>query len=256
MSLRIFSIEDKPNLTPEIWEKFRLSKSAEPEREWSLEGDETPGPDPPEIITVRVEAAAKEAYNTLIQMGGRPTRSIRFNPRWKTVLLDGDLVYQDAEEVEALFLDLRSSGPGSSWTEAEFIAAHWGAECRQFREEFQRWRDFCDIQQRRREHRPDYAREENVERQRYPQDPHLTASLKKLKDWKEYQTSFRDSINRFESWIENIRQEVEALEGKDHNAKEKSIDTDVSMLHRMERNLEKLAGEEKRLEWAKQQLPV
>ncbi|KAL9638790.1 MAG: hypothetical protein Q9204_001364 [Flavoplaca sp. TL-2023a] len=234
--------------------RLRLSKSPQPEREWSFEGDETPEPDPPEIRAVRVEAAAKEAYDTLIQMGGRPTRSIRFNPRWKTVIVDGDLVYQDAEEVEALFLDRRSSGPGSSWTEAEFIAAHWGAEYRQFKEELQRWRDFRHIQQWRREHRPNYAREEDVERQRYPQDPHLTASLKKLKDWKEYQTYFQDSINRDKKYMENKRRAVEALQGDDHEAKQKYEGTgkfkatDESTLDTMEYNLEKLAGEEKRLE--------
>ncbi|KAL9036726.1 MAG: hypothetical protein Q9180_004130 [Flavoplaca navasiana] len=240
--------------------RLRLSKSPQPEREWSFEGDETPGLDSPERMAVMFEAAAKEAYDDLIQMDGRPSRSIRFNPRWKTVLVDGDLVYQDAEEVEALFLDHRSSGPGSSWTEAGFILAHWGAEHTQFEAELQRWRNFRNIQQWRREHRPDYAREEDVERQRYPQDPHLTASLKKLKDWKEYQTYFRDSINRHKKYIESKRRAVVALQGEDHEAKEKYKGTgkfkatDESTLHDMERSLEKLASEEKRWEWAKQQL--
>ncbi|KAL9024567.1 MAG: hypothetical protein Q9196_006425 [Gyalolechia fulgens] len=268
----IFFIKDKPNLTPEIWERFRslgdghpgLSKSLQPEREWSFEGDETPGPDPPEIRAVRAEAAAKEAYETLIRMGGRPTRPIRSNPRWKTVHVDGDLVYQDAEEVEPLFYEVSPSdaGPGSSWTEAEFIAAHWGAESNMFEEELRRWRAFRNIQQWRREHRPDYAREEDVERQRYPQDPHLTASLKKLKDWKEYQTYFRDSVNRNKKWIENTRRAVEALQGDDPKAKEKYEGTgkykrsDEGTLGDMENFLEKLAAEEKRLEWATQQLPA
>jgi len=86
----------------------------------------------------------------------------------------------------------RTAKPHSSFhsTEAGVIMSHWGADKRRLDEELQRRQDFRDTQQRIREDHPDKAREEDMERQRYPHDLHLTASLNELKDWKEYQAYF------------------------------------------------------------------
>ena len=112
----------------------RLSESPNPEG--PVEGCDTPEffSEPPEVI-------AKEAYDTLIQMGGRPTRPIRPVPPWKKVLIQGDLCYRYAEEIEVLFYSTRhgnSPGLRSTLTEAGYIEVHWGAECSQFREELRR----------------------------------------------------------------------------------------------------------------------
>lgn len=201
---------------------------------------------------------AKEAYDTLVQMGGRPTRPIRFNPRWKKVLVDGELWYKDYEEIEVLFYDGLKPQKGLSLTEADFVAGHWGAEREQFEEELGRWQDFHNTQQWRREHRPEFVREEDMERQRYPHDPHLTATLKKLKDWKEYPYYFQRGIDRCKKRIEGARQAVEAIQRKDPEVEEKIHNGygDQSWLGRIERKREWVAAEEKRLEWVKQQLPV
>jgi len=204
---------------------------------------------------------AKEAYDTLVQMGGRPTRPIRFNPRWKKVLVDGELWYKDFEEIEVLFYDDYSKPQrGLSLTEADFIAGHWGWERKQFAEELRRWQDFLDTQRWRREHRPEFAREEDIERQRYPQDPDLTASLKKLRDWKEYPNYFQRGIDKCEKQIEGARQAAEVIERKDSEAVANKGTvrgrSHSGWLRFIETKREWLAAEEKRLKWVKQQLPA
>lgn len=241
----------------------RLSEPPDPEDPWP-EGYETPGPDPPEEVAEGNKIAAEEAYDTLIQMGGRPTGPIRPTMPWKKVLVDGELCYRYAEHPETLFHSTwhgnRKRDLNTSWTEAEFIAGHWGAECRQFQEELRRWQDFLDTQQWRRDHRLEFAREEDMERQRYPQDPDLTASLKKLKDWKEYQVYFQRGIDRCKKIIEGARRAVEAIQRKDPEvvANKGKIRgrSHRDWLRTIERQREWLAAEEKRSEWVKQQLPA
>lgn len=228
-----------------------------------MEGCDTPGssPKPPEVIAESNKSFAEEAYHTLIQMGGRPPRSIRPVQPWKKVLIWGDLCYRYAEEIEVLFYSTwqgNSRSLRSYLTEVGYIGAHWQAEGSQFREELRRWQDFLDTQQWRREHRPEFAREEDIERQRYPHDPQLTASLKKLNDWKEYRTYFQRGIDREKGRIEVARRAVEAIERKDpevvaNNGKARGRSYEA-WLDLTGRKYEWLAAEEKRLEWVKQQL--
>ncbi len=239
----------------------RLSKSPDPEDPWP-EGYETPVQSNEEIAEEN-KTEAKDNYNTLIQISGRPTRAIQFNPRWKKVLVAGELCYQDAEQVETLFYDSWHNSKRDcviDWTKAGCIALHWAYEARQFGEELRRWQGFLDVQQWRREHRPEFAREEDMERQRYPQDPQLTASLKKLKDWKEYQVYFHRGIDRCKQRIEEARRAVDAIQRKDpevilNKGQMRGLD-DEDWLRTIERKREWLAAEEKRLEWVKQQLPA
>ena len=130
----------------------RLSKSPGPEDPWP-EGWETPV-QTDEEWTEESKIEVKKAYDTLIQMGGRPTRPIRFNPRWKKVLIHGELCYVDFEEVEVLFYDGSKPDKTVVLTESQFIAHHWAGQARQFEAELQRWQGFLDVQQWRREHRP------------------------------------------------------------------------------------------------------
>ena len=208
--------------------------------------------------------AAEEAYDTLIQMGGRPTGPIRPTMPWKKVVVDGELCYRYAEHHETLFHSTwhgnRKRDLNTSWTEAEFVAGHWFAECRQFQEELRRWQDFLKTQQWKRDHRPEFAREEDMEWQRYSQDPDLTASLKKLKDWKEYQAYFRRGIDRCKKILEGARRAVEAIQRKDPevvvNKGKVRGRSYRDWMRTIERQREWLAAEEKRSEWVKQQLPA
>ena len=209
----------------------------------------------------RYKLEANRAYNTLTQMGGRPTRPIRCNLHCKTVLFGGEQFYQETEENEELFYSgtarpRRAPHP----TEASVIVSHWVAEKMRLDEELQRWQDFLDSQQRRREHHPEFAREEDMERRQYPHDPQLTANLKKLKNWKEYQAYFQRGIDRLKRGMEGARRAVEAIQRKDPevvmNKGKVRGRSHKDWLRTIEEQREKLAAEEKRLEWVKKQLPA
>ncbi|KAF6238662.1 hypothetical protein HO173_003168 [Letharia columbiana] len=282
-----FEIEDRRNVTTEMWEKFRdmtrnvhhtqpvdpedleaklrncpprLSEPPTPPPDCSRSLSQTPIEDPVEMLE-RFKLEAKQAYDTLIQMGGRPTRPIRSTPPWTKVPVGGEIWYRYAEQYEELFYDSwygYKPGPNNSLTEADFIRGHWRQERGRCNEELRRWQDFLDTQQRRREHHPEFAREEDMERQRYPQDPELTASLKKLKDWKEYQGYFQRWIDRLKRGMEGARRAVEAVQRKDPEVyvNKRGRDDKREWLRTIERQREKLPAEEKRLEWVKKQLPA
>lgn len=232
------------------------------------EGYETPllpTPDPPEIRAERFKAAAVNAHDKLIQQGGRPTRLIRFVPRCKAVLGIDGLCYEDAEKVEVLFHPgPGSSGPGRHPTELEFTVGHWAAEYEQFSEELRRWQASCHDQQQRREK----SKSIDTDRQPDSQDPRLAASLKRLREWKEYRDYFQRAVGRYKRRIEGLRKAMEMLERKGPEVEDSTYkrpdfpewEYSTYKGHRfnswmgdMEMNLEHLAREEKRFEWVKQE---
>ena len=191
-----------------------------------------------------------------------PPIPVRSNLHWKTVLYGGEQWYQDAEDEPLFYYGTAKPSRGLSSTEASSLAWQWAAEKNRHVEELRRWQDFLDTQQWRREHHPEFAREEDMERQRYPHDPQLTASLKKLKKWKEYQAYFQRGIDRLKRGMEGDRRAVEAIQRKDPEidwstglGKFRGFD-DEDWLDSIERRREKLTAEEKRLEWVKKQLPT
>ena len=238
----------------------RLSEPPTPPPDCSRSLSQTPIEDPEEELE-RFKLEAKQAYDTLIQMGGRPTRPIRPTPPWTKVPVGGEIWYRYAEKYEEIFYDSwygYKPGPNNSLTEADFIRGHWRQERGRCNEELRRWQDFLDSQQRKRERHPEFAREEEMERQRYPQDPDLTASLKKLTDWKEYQAYFQRGIDRLKRGIEGARRAVEAIQRTDPEVyvNKRGRNDKSDWLDAIERQREKLPAEEKRLEWVKKQLPA
>ena len=166
--------------------KFRncLSRLSEPSTsppDCSRSLSQIPIEDDEEIIE-RSKLEAKRAYDTLIQMGGRPTRPFRYNLHWKTVLFEGEQWYKDAEDEPLFYYGTDKPSRGLSSTKTSSLAWQWAAEKKRHVEELRRWQDFLDSQQRRRKHHSEFAREEEMKRQRYPHDSQLTASLKKLTD--------------------------------------------------------------------------
>ena len=249
------TLKTSRNCCPRLSEPANLSPDCSPRL------SETPTESDEEIIE-RCNFEAKRAYDTLIHMGGRLTRPIRPRPPWKKVFVGGELCYQYAELDETLFYECSKPGQITTLTEAFFFSRHWVAEKNRLVEELRRWQDFLDNQQWRRDHRPEFAREEDMERQRYPQDPDLTASLEKLNNWKEYQAYFQRGIDRLKKGIERDRRAVEAIERKDPRV-DWSTGTGrfrgsrhEDWLDSIERRRQKLASEEKRLEWVKEQLPA
>ncbi|KAI4092454.1 MAG: hypothetical protein LQ339_007935 [Xanthoria mediterranea] len=237
-------------------------RTSEPPDSAGLSRDQSETPDPPGAELLEIEA--KEAYDTLKQLGGRPTGPIRSNPRWKTVVVNGELTYRHAEEEETIFHDQYFTPcptyQYSGLTEAHFFTIHWGQEKGRCQEELRRWQLFRDHQQWIREHRPEKATEEETERQRYPHNPRLTASLKKLKDWRKYQGLFQILLDARTRRVERSRRAIDATQRKDAEGvsnKGEGSWPDLKMrLSRIEKDLKWLPAEEKRLEWAKQQLPA
>lgn len=199
-------------------------------------------------------------------MGGRPTRPIRPTPPWTKVPIDGETWYRYAERYEELFYDSRygsESGPNNSLTEVDFIRGHWRQERGRCIEKLRRWQDFLDTQQWRRDRRSEFVREEDMERQRYPQDLDLTASLKKLKDWKKYQGYFQ-RWNR-PTYADNWRSPTSDEGNTTVQRKNPEVTvnkgtvcerTDEGWLRTTQEQRKKLAVEEKRLKWVKKQLPA
>ncbi|KAL9016775.1 MAG: hypothetical protein Q9185_005905 [Variospora sp. 1 TL-2023] len=70
---RLFFIKDKPSLTPDIWERFRDCAPRPSEPPDSADSSRTPSPTPDDVSAEPHRIAAKEALDTLIQLGGRPT---------------------------------------------------------------------------------------------------------------------------------------------------------------------------------------
>lgn len=124
-----------------------------------------------EELTERDKFNAKQAYDTLIQMGGKPTHRLRSQPIWKTTLVNGFLYWRD-EELEEDRCEL----------EDNYIGSHWAHERIRFQEELRQWQRFRDFQQRARDGQQDKGTEDNPELQQHVQDQHLAACLTRLKD--------------------------------------------------------------------------
>ena len=106
----------------------RLSEPSTPPPDCSRSLSQTPIEDDEEIIE-QCKLEAKRAYDTLIQMGGRPTRPIRCNLHLKTVLFGGEQFYQETEEDEELFYyGTTKPRPAAYPTEVSVIVSHWVAE--------------------------------------------------------------------------------------------------------------------------------
>ncbi|KAL8907054.1 MAG: hypothetical protein Q9207_001634 [Kuettlingeria erythrocarpa] len=282
---RIFFIKDKPNLTPEIWERFRAMIPAvhhtQPVDPLDLEAklrdcaprtseppdsagsSRTPSPPPDDVMAEQYRIAAKEALDTLIQLGGRPTAPIQSDPRWRPMELNGVLCFPDTDREGTMSYDLwYSSRPNCKEvpTEACWWKYYWDDEMSRCENELRLWQQFRDNQQLLRELRPDRVIEEETERQRYPQDPHLTASLKKIKDWKEYQGFIQRVMDKRKRLMDDRRRTLEAIRRGDPGAvpnttgKRCRSSNKYWLMEKIISDLEWLPVEGKRLEWAKQQL--
>lgn len=110
----------------------RSSKSTQLE-EAGYPVEECPTPRPSnEEWAEESKIEVNKAHDTLIQMGGKPTRPIQFNPRWEKVLVEGELCYQYAEHEETLFHDSfhgnRKGDLNTSLTEANYGALGSGMQ--------------------------------------------------------------------------------------------------------------------------------
>ena len=103
----------------------------------------TPPCPPLEELVEGYRAAALRYYNTLLELGGKPTRAIQGNPSWETKKINGVLHY-------------RRPGKQNWWEIVQDdinhqYLHHWHLESRQFSDELEEWKRFRDYQRRVRE---------------------------------------------------------------------------------------------------------
>ncbi|KAL8788358.1 MAG: hypothetical protein Q9213_001755 [Squamulea squamosa] len=174
-------------------------------------------------------------------------------------MLLGDLHYVDAQPPDVLFYERGvAPGVGGHLTEADFVAAHWGAEREQFVEELQQWQCFRDSQQRRQGQRMIQASEKTTERSPRSQDPYVTASMKKWSEWREYQAYFQRHVDRYKESLEEARRAIDVIEHKGPHVEEQvhKGHNHSSWMRYIKLQRETIAAEERRLWWVKQQLPA
>lgn len=195
------------------------------------------------------KADAKQAYGTLIKMGGRPTHPLRSQPIWKTILINGFLYWRD-EELKVDRCEL----------EQNYIGSHWSRERTRFQEELRQWQRFRDFQQRVHDDQQDRGVNDNPNLQQQVEDQHLAACLTRLKDWREYRVYQQEKIESRQKWFGWCRRAVEAIEQR---TSEVDLDkltfkglSQLDLLHKMDNQLERLEPEEKRLKWIKLQFPL
>lgn len=149
----------------------------------------TPHADPK--ISKRAAEAWRD-HGKLIEIGGRPNRSVRFIPIWRTTLKDGLLYFTDEDGVHhdmpEDFLD---------WYQ-------WTTKSKLFKTELQRWQEFRDFQQRVQYQDP-LPTAFSLARSDQP----VNEILGKLNDWREYKVYQSKQIYRFGKLHKGCRQSLQ-----------------------------------------------
>lgn len=185
----------------------------------------------------------REQYDTLIALGGKPTRPIRMEPVWKASNEKGLLYIMDAELKHKISLP-----------EEDLIIFHWGQECSKFEEELQQWREFRNYQTS--DKHPlllDTPLTSDVA------SPRLTAVLKRLNDWREYENWQWQKVNNTTKLKDRCRRALEGLreQGLASNDPEEKHAAQMSplgnWLFNIERRGEEMTTQRKHLAWIRSQ---
>ena len=78
------------------------------------------------------EARAKQDYDRLVEMGGRPTRPLRLPPTWTAIYEDGEIPLIDYDGKIEIIISGR----------IDPIGHHWKGESRPVRNELNNWHKF------------------------------------------------------------------------------------------------------------------
>lgn len=193
-------------------------------------------------MTARDEARAKQAYDQLIQLGGRPSRSLQMQPTWNVAYIHGFVFMTDDEgETE-----------GTISNDIDPMNHHWSEESEKFQRELERWQRFraCQRKSQHQERLDTELELDNTEEA-------LIIYLTKLSDWQEFEmfqglvyadaVSFEDRCRGNFLWI--MDWEATAERSSDvHGAI-------CRWLFQMMRCQEELEAAKKDLDWIKDQWP-
>ena len=169
-----------------------------------------------------VKRAAKLVYDTLIQLGGRPSRPIRLQPIWGF----------------------------NDYLKRTFVKNTWRCEFKQFATELLDWQEFLLYQQNVREHGHGTATDGRTDTQSHSQDDLLTECRMKLEKWRGYRVWHLNAIIALENQAEYWWRADQEL-GCPH-----FLTTRKTPIKKFGGCKESISIVKSRLEWIEEQLPL
>ncbi|MCJ1459578.1 hypothetical protein MMC28_009957 [Mycoblastus sanguinarius] len=149
------------------------------------------------------EIRARQAYSTLLEMGGIPSRPIRekseaiqaYRLLMETGGIPSHLIREDP--LQSL-IGQQSENP---------VDSHWHQEWKLFEEELREWEEFRNIQQRYPE---DAVRQSAEQIQRIRNhDHHLADIWMKLQEWQDFQAEQEEKIHRENTTVDRTRRTID-----------------------------------------------
>ena len=192
------------------------------------------------------EHHAYDYHDTLIEMGGRPTRAVLQKPAWKAIY----------EKHQIRIVDVHGELECTLAPNENLTLHHWSEECSRFDEELERWNEFRDYQ-RNKELPPLLKTAFDSE----STDQRLMKILIRLNDWREFQHYQQVKVGRATMLTWKITRAIEKIVRKEaisDNATPSheisyELDTCLDKLFRRQRDLE---TSEKQLTWIESQIPA
>ena len=176
-------------------------------------------------------------HDTLVEMGGRPTRTVLEKPSWEAEYEKDQIrIVNDAGELQFTL------GPDEDLT-----YHHWSDECTRFSEELDRWKEFRDWQLRI-EHQPLL----NIPFDPEDTDQRLVKVLVKLNDWREFQHYQQVKVGRAAMKTWSINQVVRNNMRKE--ATSEKVDCPDLLRYQLSTCLHELYGRQRDLEDSETQL--
>lgn len=200
-------------------------------------------------MTVREEARAKQAYDQLIEMGGRPSRSIRLQPKWIATHRDS-LIY---------ITDKRGELECTLSTDIDPMNHHWAEESAHFSKELENWQAFRKHQQK-----SQVLGRPETRLQLDNTDARLIKDLTRLSDWQEFEVFQSYTVGDARSFEDRCRLRLvwvmkwELAPGYEDIAEEIKSGAHAAIrdcLSQMDRCQENLEAANIQLDWIKGQWP-
>ncbi len=134
-----------------------------------------------EDMTDEFREVAYENHDTLVAMGGRPTRPVLEEPAGKAVYKKDEGIIDIIDEHGKLTCTLEY--------DMSPINYHWGEECVRFEEELDRWKEFQDYQRRNSHLSPLKTAFDLADT-----DEPLQAILRRLNEWQEFEAYHQGKV--------------------------------------------------------------
>ncbi|KAL8906161.1 MAG: hypothetical protein Q9207_002194 [Kuettlingeria erythrocarpa] len=162
----------------------------------------------------RNRARAEEHYDAVIQLGGRPTRSIQYEPVLPIQRGPDDWVWADGTPAD----ESGDHNDEETWKRI-WIENHWGLEGVYFVRELEEWQWFRAFQQRirrtpqaflkKQQYIDDYCQRKGIKEELKPQ-LHIEPQLQtKAEEWKEYYYFQHARLASYEKLIEEAQEKAQ-----------------------------------------------